>query len=124
METGTEKILLIDDDEEVLDMLMENLARLGYKVKGMKSSIEALKVFCIKPDEFDLVITDYIMPKITGLELVKNFLEIRPSLPVIVCTGSADAITQETLYAFGIKELLIKPVAIYDMAVTIRKVLE
>jgi PAS domain S-box-containing protein len=120
---GVERILLVDDDEELVKMLEENLVRLGYIVSGVTNSVEALTKFCMKPDGFDLIITDQTMPKVTGLELAREFLQIRPSIPIIICTGFAETLTQESVRSVGIKELLMKPVALRDMAEAIRRAL-
>jgi CheY-like chemotaxis protein len=122
--TGTERILLVDDDNELVEMLNINLSMLGYKVSGFTSSIDALKEFYQRQDEFDLLITDYTLPKMTGVELAKNLLHIRPSLPVIICSGYSELLTHNSVKSFGISELLIKPVAHRDMAEAIRRVLD
>lgn len=99
------------------------LEHLGYKVVIRTSSIEALKLFSSQPDKFDLVITDHTMPKMTGVDLAKELMQIRPDIPVILCTGYSKLITKEKIRKIGIKEFVMKPIVIRDIAETIRKVL-
>jgi DNA-binding NtrC family response regulator len=100
------------------------LDRLGYHVVTKSSSLEALELFQTGPEKFDLVITDMTMPNMTGDKLAQEMLFIRPDLPVILCTGYSHQITEEKAKSIGIKEFVFKPIAIDDLAITIRKVLD
>jgi PAS domain S-box-containing protein len=120
---GNERILLVDDDESLAETGKEMLEHLGYKVVIRTSSIEALKLFSSQPDKFDLVITDHTMPKMTGVDLAKELMQIRPDIPVILCTGYSKLITKEKIRKIGIKEFVMKPIVMRDIAETIRKVL-
>jgi PAS domain S-box-containing protein len=122
--TGNERILLIDDEKLLADIGKRILASLGYEVITRTSSIEALELFRAQPDRFDLVITDMTMPNMTGGELAREFMQIRPDIPIILCTGFSKLITEDKAKAMGIRELVMKPFAIRDMADTIRKVLD
>jgi CheY-like chemotaxis protein len=99
------------------------LERLGYRVTTEISSIEALKLFSSEPRGFDLVITDQTMPNMSGVELAKMLLEIRPELPVILATGYSTAINQEKAQALGISELLLKPNTAQSLGEAIRRAL-
>jgi CheY-like chemotaxis protein len=124
LQRGVESILLVDDEQALLDVMRQMLERLGYTVVPKSSSVAALEEFRAQPDAFDLVITDQTMPKMTGLELSKQLMAIRPDLPVILCTGFSDCLTPEKRKAAGIRALVMKPMNMNDIASTIRKVLK
>lgn len=122
--TGYERILLVDDEEPITEMLRQILERLGYQVTARTSSVEALKAFQSQPGNFDLVITDTTMPNMTGIELCRAITKIRPDIPVVLCTGFSETITEEKADAAGIKGFIMKPVSIREMAGVIRRVLD
>jgi signal transduction histidine kinase/ActR/RegA family two-component response regulator len=122
--TGSERILFVDDEESVKEYGETMLRMLGYKVVAKTNSIEAFNYFREQPERFDLVITDQIMPNMTGEELTKELLNIRADIPIILCTGFSEFITEEKAKAIGIKELFMKPIVMYEMAETIRRVLD
>ena len=121
---GSESILFIDDEIALLDIGQQMLDRLGYHVVTRSSSLEALELFQAGPDEFDLVITDMTMPNMTGDKLAQEMMFVRPDIPVILCTGYSHQITEEKAKSIGIKEFIFKPIAIDDLARTIRSVLD
>ncbi|MDM8537574.1 response regulator [Desulfobacterales bacterium HSG17] len=121
---GSENILLVDDEEPIADLEKQMLKRLGYNVTVRTSSIEAFEVFKIKPDMFDLVISDMTMPNMTGDQLAEKLLLLRPDIPIIICTGYSERINDERIKASGIKGLLMKPLLKSDMAEMIRNVLD
>ncbi len=121
---GNEHILLIDDEEEIIEMLEKMLGHFGYQITTKTCSEEALTLFCSEPNRFDLVITDQTMPKITGIELTRKVRELRPDIPVILCTGFSELITEEKLKALGVKEYIMKPIHCKEMAGIIRSVLD
>ena len=86
--------------------------------------VEALELFRSKPDKFDLVITDMAMPKMSGDILVKKILTIRPDIPIILCTGFSEKISEENADEVGIKAFLSKPLDMYEFAVKVRKALD
>lgn len=122
--TGNERILFIDDEQSIVNMARQMLERLGYQVETKMNPVEALKLFRSKPDQFDLVITDMTMPHMTGSKLVKEVLYIRPDIPIILCTGYSEKISEEKAKELGIKTFALKPLAKSDFAVTVRKVLD
>lgn len=121
---GNETILLVDDEEDVLEMMHLLLEKLGYQVIAMANSTKALEVFQKTPKTFDLVITDQTMPQMTGMELIKKIRLIRSDIPVILCTGFNEKITEENTRHLGIGALVGKPVRIAKIAEKIRGVLE
>ena len=121
---GTERILFVDDEPALVHIGKQTLESLGYQVTTRTSSIEALELFKAKPEEFDLVITDMTMPNMTGDDLAEELMQIRPKIPVILCTGYSAKINQQQAMAKGIGALIAKPVLVRELAETIRKVLE
>ncbi|MGL1931841.1 MAG: response regulator [Desulfotalea sp.] len=122
--TGTENILFVDDEEILTQMGKTMLQGIGYHVTARNSSFEALETFQSQPDKFDIVITDQTMPGMTGSELCRRMLHIRPDIPIILCTGYSTIISEEKAKAMGIKEFAFKPLAKMDLAKLIRKVLD
>lgn len=122
--TGCERILLIDDEKAVVEPAQCLLEHLGYEIVSKTSAVEALEMFRADPDRFDIVITDHTMPHMTGQDLAGEFLRMRPDIPIILCTGFAEPSISETAKASGIRELIAKPVAIHELAETIRNVLD
>ncbi len=121
---GTERILLVDDEETIVRMETQMLERLGYDVTERTSSIEALEAFRAAPDKFDLVITDMTMPNMTGVQLSQKLLEIRPDIPIIICTGFSTKIDDEKAKVAGIRGYVMKPVVMRELAKKIREVLD
>ena len=122
--TGTEHILFVDDEERIADMEKIMLERLGYRVTARKSSLEALTTFQDNPDAFDLVITDQTMPKMTGAAMAERMLQIRPALPIILCTGFSSTMTKEKAVSIGIKAFAHKPLSQRELTEKIREVLD
>ncbi len=123
VEGGKERILLVDDEEQIVRMSQQMLERLGYHVTARTSSIETLEAFRAAPDKFDLVITDMTMPNMTGVHLAKKLIEIRPDIPVIICTGFSEKISADKAKAMGIRGYVMKPVVRSELAKKIREVL-
>ena len=121
---GSERILYIDDEIDLIRPVKAMLEKLGYTVTAHNNSIQALEIFKNNPDDFDLVITDQTMPNMTGKELAIQLRSIRPDIPVILCTGYSDQINEESAVAIGISAFVLKPVNINDISKIIRKVLE
>jgi len=121
---GNERILLVDDEEGMVETIRLLLERLGYAVTDRAGSVEALKEFRNNPKAYDLVITDMTMPHMTGDQLAKEILGLRPDIPVILCTGFSERINNQVAKDIGIRELLIKPIMLGKLANTIRQVLD
>ena len=121
--TGSERILLVDDEPFLIEIGQQMLERLGYQVVTAGSSQEALAIFSQAPESIDLVISDVTMPKMTGDELTVRLLEIKSDLPVILCTGFSDKLSEESVNMLGVKGFLMKPIVIEKLAPMIREVL-
>ncbi len=121
--SGGEKILFVDDETALIDAGRRILERLGYEVVTAQSGAEALALFSTNPMQFDVVITDTTMPNMTGIELSKEVLRIRPDIPIVVCTGYSELISSEKAKQLGIQKVVMKPFVKRDIAETIQKVL-
>ena len=104
--------------------LGEMSERLGYDIMTRTNSLEALETFRLKPDSFDLVITDMTMPNMTGEDLARELMSVRPDIPVILCTGFSEKIDEKKAGKMGISAFLMKPIGMSDIANTIRNVLD
>ncbi len=123
MPTGTERILFVDDELTLTEIVKKMLERLGYEVVAKSSSVEALAAFQAQPESFDLIIADQTMPHITGVALAHEISRIRPDLPIILCTGMVD-VQKLDKKAAGITEILTKPVTIAKLAQVVRQTLD
>jgi PAS domain S-box-containing protein len=121
---GAEKVLLVDDEDSIITMEEQVLARLGYQVTTCADSTEALEIFRSGPDQFDLVITDMSMPKMSGDKLAVELIKIRGDIPILICTGFSESMTDEKIKSLGIRGLLMKPMVIKDLAKKIREILD
>ncbi|MBF0498154.1 MAG: PAS domain S-box protein, partial [Deltaproteobacteria bacterium] len=121
---GTERILFVDDEAALVHLWRQILERLGYQVTAQTDSLEALCLFRDHPDSFDLVVSDQTMPIITGLDLAREVLAIRPSMPIVLCTGYSEAVTAEMAKAAGIREYVLKPLDHQEMAKVVRRALD
>jgi PAS domain S-box-containing protein len=121
---GKERILFVDDEEVLVQLGKDMLSGLGYEVIEKTGSVEALELFRARPDRFDLVITDMTMPNMTGIELARELMLIRPGIPVILCTGFGEAITLERVKSVGLRELILKPIIRRQIAEAVRRALE
>jgi PAS domain S-box-containing protein len=120
---GCEHILLIDDEHPLVEIGRQMLERLGYSVAARTSSIEALELFKADPHRFDLVITDIVMPNLTGDKLAKKIIDIRNDIPVVLCTGYSEKFTHRNASEMGIHSFLMKPLVMRDLANTVRQAL-
>jgi PAS domain S-box-containing protein len=121
---GKERLLFVDDEDVLVQVGREMLRGLGYEVVGCTGSLEALELFRSQPERFDLVITDMTMPNMTGVELFREIRKIRPSTPVILCSGFSEAMTREKAQALGVSEFIQKPIVYQQIAPAIRRVLD
>lgn len=120
---GRERVLFVDDEEILVQVGTEMLRALGYAVTGTQSSTEALSLFQENPFAYDLIITDQTMPDMTGYHLARQCLAIRPDMPIILCTGYSEVLSEEQALAGGIRGVLIKPVKLHELATRVRAVL-
>jgi len=122
--SGNERVLLVDDELPIVEVSKQALERLGYIVTTLTSSVDALALFIQKPNDFDLVITDMNMPNMTGDSLAKEIKNVRPDIPIILCTGFSKRITSENALELGVNGILMKPVTLHDLANSVRNVLD
>ena len=122
--SGSERILVIDDEDIIVQLLRSGLSRLGYEIVGVTDSREALELVRNEPDRFDLVITDQTMPNLTGANLAAEIFKIRPKMPLILCTGYSSVVSEESALAMGIKAYLTKPIERKTLAQTVRRLLD
>ncbi|MBU0462900.1 MAG: response regulator, partial [Proteobacteria bacterium] len=115
---------LVDDEEAILTMERRLLERLGYQVASRSSSLEALEAFRADLDKFDLIITDMAMPNMSGDKLSAELIKIRPDIPVLLCTGFSEAMSEEKAESIGIKGFLLKPIVMKDLDQKIREVMD
>ncbi|CAB5087125.1 hypothetical protein D3OALGB2SA_1065 [Olavius algarvensis associated proteobacterium Delta 3] len=124
MPKGQESILFVDDEEVLVDLGKQMLESLGYTVIGETDPKAALQRFEARPENFDMVITDLTMPGMTGDALAKTIIRSRPDLPIILVTGFSERETQEHAGNMGIREIVMKPLTILDLASVVRRVLD
>ena len=121
---GSEHILVVDDETAIAHIHTRHLNSLGYQVTAMTSSTDALASFRENPGQFDLVITDMTMPKMTGTELSRSIKNIRPDIPIILCTGFSEDIEREQELPSQLDALLMKPVGKNQLIQKIRELLD
>jgi len=123
VETGSEHVLFVDDEEHIAELGRRILERLGYQVTAETSSVRARERFETHPDSFDVIVTDQTMPRLTGLELAHEARRIRPEVPVVLTTGFSESVTTERLIQEGIAALVMKPYGGADLARAVRDAL-
>ena len=124
IEGGSERILFVDDEESMVNLNRKRLERLGYQVKSTTKPEEALKWFKADPDQFDAIITDMTMPRMTGDRLAAEALKIRPHMPVIICTGYSERMCTKKAEILGLRKYIEKPIGTRNLALALREVLE
>ncbi|MDH4320260.1 MAG: DUF3365 domain-containing protein [Desulfobulbaceae bacterium] len=121
---NNERILIVDDEISIIEVNRDILENLGYQVTTFTDSREALAAFHNNPGGYDLIITDMTMPHLSGTDLTKEIMAIRPGLPVILCTGHSELLNKDNAQAFGIREYAMKPITIANLARIVRRVLD
>jgi two-component system cell cycle sensor histidine kinase/response regulator CckA len=121
---GSGRILLADDEPDIVMAAKIILEKLGYEVEGFNNGQVALEAFWADPDRYDLIFTDQTMPQLTGVELAQEVVKMRPQLPIIICTGFSESITPEQIRALGIGELVMKPLTPTNLADAVRRGLD
>jgi signal transduction histidine kinase/ActR/RegA family two-component response regulator len=117
---GEETILFVDDERGIAQMAEHILESLGYRAVVVTEGAKALELFRNDPGKFDLLITDQVMPGMTGAEMFAEMRAIRPDLPAIMCTGFSEQLTRTEAIALGMSEVLPKPVTRGELANAIR----
>ena len=121
---GKERILFVDDEASMVKLYQQRLEKLGYRVTAKTDSSEALAFFRAHPDQIDLIITDMTMPHLTGDKLAEEILKIRPHIPIILCTGYSQRMSDDRAKELGIREYLEKPMEKETLAKSIRDLLD
>jgi PAS domain S-box-containing protein len=121
---GSERILLVDDEIDILNVEEEMLKKLGYSITAKESALDALELFRQQPEQFDLVITDMTMPKMAGDEFAENLIKIKADIPIILCTGYSETMTKEKAKSIGVKGFLMKPATMKSLSQTVRQLLD
>jgi PAS domain S-box-containing protein len=121
---GHERVLVVDDEVLIIDVLRERLEGLGYVVDGFAAPLKVLDAFQRRPEKYDLLITDMAMPKMTGEMLIAMVKQIRSDIPVILCTGYSERVDATNPEAVGADKILLKPIDRQELAVSVRQVLD
>ncbi len=116
IEKGSGRILFVDDEPGLVNVGVEMLKALGYTTIGATDSQKALKIFLDTPGSFDAVITDQVMPGLAGNDLASRILEVRPDIPIFLCTGYSEKMTEESAAEVGFKGFFLKPVSMADLS--------
>jgi two-component system cell cycle sensor histidine kinase/response regulator CckA len=120
---GRERILIVDDERDVVDMMSIGLERLGYEVASADNPADALEAFADDPTAWDLVVSDQTMPGMTGLSLIAELKSLRPDIEVILCTGFSDGTIERSARELGV-DCLLKPVEPHRLAARIRVLMD
>lgn len=121
---GHEQILVVDDEEDLADIYAKLLTAHGYKVQTSTNSHSAFTRFSANPGQIDLIITDLTMPGMDGLEFSQKLRSVRNDIPIILCTGYNDRLTDKDISSYGIAELVIKPIDIHQLLKKVRNLLD
>ena len=120
----SESILYVEDRSDVADVGRSMLEKLGYRVTVALSGIDALEIFRENPGRFEAMVTDQTMPGMSGTELARKILEIRPDLPIVLMTGHSESVTRESAKQLGIRCYLRKPIVTRELAVALRDAID
>lgn len=118
-----ERVLLVDDEGILVDVCRRRLEAAGYRVHGTTDAQEALTLFAHDPYAFDLVITDYTMPQMTGEELARRITALRKGVPIILVSGTVSDFPPQRVTTAGVSTVLAKPITMAELGAAIRDVL-
>ena len=121
---GNERIMVVDDEQQLVALWTEILEQLGYRVTPFCESLEALEAFRNDPYAYDMVLLDQIMPGMTGAQLAQVMVKTRPELPIVLATGFSETITPEQAHEMGIRGFVYKPILASELGQIIRNALE
>jgi len=118
-------IMFVDNDRDLLDIVREELpCFVGYDIITLTSCMEALRVFFLNPCSYILIVINHVMPYMTGLECAEEFLRFQPYVPVILCVGFSNVSIEEKAIKAGIKECIVKPFGLCELAGHIDRILK
>ncbi len=118
-----ERVLLVEDEPSLAQMNARRLGALGYRVTAERDPLRALALFRERPGDFDLVVTDHLMPRLLGLDLAREIHDTRPATPIVLLTGFVESLAEEATLAAGIRRVLQKPVPLRELGVAMREAL-
>jgi DNA-binding NtrC family response regulator len=118
---GRERILVVDDELDVRDMVAVGLERLGYEAVPLGDAAEALEAYTADPTAWDVVISDEVMPAMSGLSLLGRLRAVNPMVRFILCTGFSNNTTEEMARHAGVDAYFIKPVSPVELAACVRR---
>lgn len=118
-----ERIMVVDDEPALALLTCKQMEGIGYSVESLTSSVEALRRFKENPSNYDIIVTDQTMPEMTGINLARSVLAIRPDIPVILCTGHSEILSKNQAIQAGVVALLAKPLSRSVLATSVRKAL-
>lgn len=118
-----ERILHVDDEPAVTTTLRRLLQKLGYRVESFNISCAAADRFRATPHDFDLVLTDLMMPGMDGIELARSIQSLRPGLPIVLHSAYSDRYSRTVIHSSGVREIMAKPASLELIAATLRRAL-
>jgi len=121
---GFETVMFVDDEPMLVNVFRQGLMKLGYKVEGFTDPRKALEHFNKNFHEIDIVLTDTTMPHMNGVDMAEKMMKIKPGIPIIICTGFTTLISEEEARARGLRDFVMKPIKIRDIATLIRDILD
>lgn len=121
---GRERVLVVDDEPQISARIAAMLERLGYHARSLTSPIDALVTLAKAPTAWDLLLTDFTMPAMTGLELARSVQARAPHLVVLLCTGYHEPLSAEVLHEAGIHGMVHKPFRFRELAMQVRAALD
>jgi CheY-like chemotaxis protein len=124
LQRGQERLLIVDDESVLLEVMQRILEDLGYSVTAAGTPLAALQYFTADPEAYDLLITDMNMPEMNGAELIGKIRAIRQDIPVVLCTGFSELMNGNSTRALGAARHVMKPVTQRELNETIRNLLD
>lgn len=124
LQRGHERLLIVDDEKPLLEIMQHILEDLGYVVSAAATPQDALQLFTESPESFDLLVTDMNMPGSSGADLIKKIRDIRKDIPVVLCTGFSETMNEQTTRALGSARHILKPVTQSELNEVLRSLLD
>lgn len=121
---GAEKILFVDDEKSIVKLVTRVFERAGYDITGEQDSFKAFDMFKADPERYDLIITDMAMPGLLGSDLAQKILNIRPDIPIILCSGYSEKLEREKAKLLNVKAFIDKPILVKDLTAKVREILD
>jgi hypothetical protein len=119
-----ERVLLVEDEPSLVELNARRLTALGYRVTVQHDAVRALATFRKRPADYDLVVSDHLMPRLLGIDLAREVHDIRPDVPIVLLTGYVEHLPDEAVRAAGVRRLVKKPVTLRELGTALRDVLQ